>query len=320
MASKASDLKRVHVYGPYSEFLAGFIREKFRDLEFVTCTDRDELEACIGDIEVLLCQRPPKDSLARADKITWIMTIGAGVDTVLPNPGLREECIITNARGVHNPQIPEFVLGMILALGLRLPEHFRSQMESEWQLRMRRIMASQVVGVIGLGTIGREIARMANAIGMRVIGTKNNPEAVPHVEQVYGADELLSVLSESDFVVLIAALTPETRGVIGKAELAAMKPDSFLINVARGAMVVEADLIEALQNGTIAGAALDVFETEPLPPESPLWKMENVIITPHIAGARPDYLQAVSEIFCKNLARYISGEPLFNVVDRDKCY
>jgi len=128
------------------------------------------------------------------------------------------------------------------------------------------------------------------------------------------------MLSESDFVVLIAALTPETRGMIGKAELEAMKSGAYLINVARGAMVVEAELIDALQNGTIAGAALDVFETEPLPSESPLWKMENVIITPHIAGARPDYLQAASEIFCRNLTHFISGEPLFNAVDRDKCY
>lgn len=320
MASKAIDLKKVHVYGPFSEIFAGFIQEKFPALEVVTCTDREALEAGVGDIEVLLCQRPPKDTLARADRIKWIMTIGAGVDTVLPNPGLREECIITNARGVHIPQIPEFVLGMILALGLRLPEHFRNQAESNWQLRMRRIMKGQVVGVVGLGTIGREIARMVNAVGMRVIGTKKNPEPVPHVEKVHGPDELHSMLSESDFVVLIAALTPETRGMIGKAELEAMKSGAYLINVARGAMVVEADLIDALRNGTIAGAALDVFETEPLPSESPLWKMENVIITPHIAGARPDYLQAASEIFCRNLTRFISGEPLFNVVDRDKCY
>lgn len=320
MASKGSSLKRVHVYGPFAEFLVGFIQEKFPDLEFVTCTDRDELEACVGDVEALLCQRPPKKLLARAEKIKWIMTIGAGVDTVLPNPDLREECIITNARGVHIPQIPEFVLGMILALGLRLPEHFRNQANSAWQMRMRRIMANQTVGVVGLGTIGREIARMANSIGMRVIGTKKNPEPVPHVEKVYGPDELHGMLSEADFVVLIAALTPETRGMIGKPELEAMKPDAYLINVARGAMVVEADLIEALRKGTIAGAALDVFETEPLPPENPLWKMENVIITPHIAGARPDYLHAVSEIFCRNLTRYLSGEPMFNVVDRNKCY
>jgi phosphoglycerate dehydrogenase-like enzyme len=161
---------------------------------------------------------------------------------------------------------------------------------------------------------------MANAIGMRVIGTKNNPEPVPHVEEVYGTNELHVVLSEADFVVLIAALTPETRGMIGKAELEAMKSTACLINVARGAMVVETDLIEALQNKTIAGAALDVFEKEPLPPESPLWKMENVIITPHIAGARPDYLQAVAKLFCKNLNHYLLGEPLFNIVDREKCY
>ena len=320
MASIGSDLKQVHVYGPWAETLAGFIRDKFSDLEFVTCTDKDELEACASDVEVLLCMRPPKETLAGADKIKWLMTIGAGVDTVLPNPHLREECIITNARGVHIPQIPEFVLGMILALGLRLPEHFRSQAESSWQMRMRRIIADQVVGIVGLGTIGREIARLADAIGLRVIGIKKNPEPVPYVEKVYETDELHTMLSKADFVVLIAALTPETTGMIGKAELAAMKPEAYLINVARGAMAVETDLIEALQNGTIAGAALDVFETEPLPPESPLWKMENVIITPHIAGARPDYLNAVSELFCRNLENYLSGEPLFNVVDRDTCY
>lgn len=320
MTPKPEEPKAIHVYGPFADLLADNIHERFPKMELVTCADKSELEQCVNDVEILFCMRPPKDTLARASNIKWIMTIGAGVDTVLPNPGLREECIITNARGIHSRQISEFVLGMILALAIRLPEHIRNQAEAAWRLSSRMIVADKTVAVIGLGTIGKEIANKASAIGMRVIGTKKNPEPVPNVEKVYAAEDLHQALGEADFVVLIAALTPETAAMIGRKELEAMKPDAYLINVARGAMVIEEDLIEALQNQTIAGAALDVFATEPLPPESPLWKLENVIITPHIAGVRPDYLAAASQLFCDNLERYLVGEPLLNLVDREKGY
>jgi phosphoglycerate dehydrogenase-like enzyme len=318
--AESKNPQKVHVYAPFADLLADYICRQFPELEIVTCANKDELERNVNDIEVLLCQRPPKDVLANAHKIRWIMTVGAGVDTVLPNPELRKDCVITNARGIHAPQISEFVLGMVLALALRLPEHLRNQAEAVWQLRPHMIVAGRTIAVIGLGSIGKEIARKANAIGMRVIGIKRNPAEVSHVEKTYGPKDLHRVLGEADFVVLIAALTPETNGLIGKKELQAMKPEAFLINVARGAMVVEKELIEALQNKTIAGAALDVFETEPLPPESPLWKMNNVIITPHTAGMRADYLEAVSNLFCENLRRHLAGQPLFNLVDRERGY
>ena len=174
--------------------------------------------------------------------------------------------------------------------------------------------------LIGLGSIGKAIAAKAAALGLKVVGVRKHPAPVEHVDHVYGPDELHEALAVADFVTLIVALTPETTGMFGRAELEAMKPDAFLINVARGQVVVENELVEALRSGTIAGAALDVFEVEPLPPESPLWQMENVIITPHNAGARPDYIEAVTKLFNDNLAHYLAGEPLFNLVDREDCY
>jgi phosphoglycerate dehydrogenase-like enzyme len=320
MISGKKETKRIHIYSPFADALASHIQKRFPDLEMVSCWGKDELEKLIGEVEVLLCFRPPSDVLAQAPRIDWIMTVGAGVDSVLPNPGLRRECVITNARGIHAGQISEYVMGMMLALALKLPEHIRNQRNSVWQLRPHIIVGGKTVAVIGLGSIGKEIARKANALGLRVIGVKKHPAPVEYVERVYGTDDLHRVLNEADFVVLIVPFTPQTHGLIGKAELEAMKPDAFLVNVARGSVVIENDLVEALRNGTIAGAALDVFEKEPLPPESPLWEMENVLITPHNSGMRPDYFEAVSKLFCDNLERYLSGQMMFNVVDREECY
>jgi len=320
MPSGRQELKKVHIYGPFADALADNIRKRYPNLEIVSCWGDDQLQEQLDELEVLLCFRPSKEVLAQAPRISWIMTMGAGVDSVLPNPGLREECVITNARGIHATQISEHTMGVTLALALRLPEHIRNQVQSAWQLRPHMIVEGKTMAVIGLGSIGKEIARKASALGLRVIGVRKQPAPVEHVEHVYGPDELCEALEDADFVVLIVALTPGTRGLIGKEEFEAMKPGAFLINVARGPVVVEHDLVEALQNQVIAGAALDVFEKEPLPPESPLWNMDNVLITPHNAGIRPDYIYAVANLFCDNLERYRSGQPLFNVVNREECY
>lgn len=320
MTSSRKELSKIHIYAPFADALAGYVREAFPQLEIVTCWGKDELEDVAEEMEVLLCFRSPKDVLAKAPKINWIMTVGAGVDSVLPNPGLRIECSITNARGIHAVQIAEYVAGTMFAMTLRLPEHVRNQSEASWQMRPHTIAEGKTMAVIGLGCIGKAIAGKAAALGLKVVGVRKHPAPVEHVDHVYGPDELHEALGVADFVTLIVALTPETRGMFGKAELEAMKPEAFLINVARGPVVVESELVEALRNGTIAGAALDVFEVEPLPSESPLWQMENVLITPHNAGARPDYLQAVTKLFTDNLAHYIAGEPLFNLVNREECY
>ena len=320
MQSGQEELKSIHIYSPFADALADNIRKRFPDLEIVSCWGDDPLQEQLDELEVLFCFRPSKEVLAQAPRISWIMTVGAGVDSVLPNPGLREECVITNARGIHAAQISEYTMGVMLALALKLPEHMRNQVQSAWQLRPHMIVEGKTMAVIGLGSIGKEIARKASALGLRVIGVRKHPVPVEHVEHVYGPDELHEALEDADFVVLIVALTPETRGLMGKAEFEAMKPGAFLINVARGPVVVEYDLVKALQNQVIAGAALDVFEKEPLPPESPLWDMDNVLITPHNAGIRPDYIYAVANLFCDNLERYRAGQPLFNVVNREECY
>ncbi len=319
MTSK-KETRKIHIYGPFAETLVGFIQDRFPSLEIVPLTNERELREHLDEIEVLLSFRPPKDALAQAPRISWIMTMGAGVDTVLPNPGLRKECIITNARGIHAIQISEYVMGAILALALRLPEHIRNQSGSTWQLRPHTIINGKTMAVLGLGSIGKEIAKKARGLDLRVIGLRKHPTPVENVETVYGPEQLHDVLSQADFVVLIVPLTPHTKGLIGKAELQAMKPSAFLVNAARGEVVVEAELVKALQEGTIAAAALDVFEQEPLPPESPLWKMDNVIITPHNAGMRRDYFEAVSELFSLNLENYLSGKPMFNIVNREEGY
>ncbi len=174
---------------------------------------------------------------------------------------------------------------------------------------------------MGLGAIGAKTAEKARGLGMRVLGLRRNPaKSCAYVERMYGPDGLGELLAQSDWVVLAAALTPETKHLIGEKELRRMKPSAYLINIARGSVIDEAMLVRALQEEWIAGAGLDVFEREPLPSDSPLWDMRNVVITPHFAGMTPHYSDRVIEIFCDNLQRYRSGEPLRNVVDKELAY
>jgi phosphoglycerate dehydrogenase-like enzyme len=172
--------------------------------------------------------------------------------------------------------------------------------------------------VVGLGDIGRTIARAARAVGMRVLGVSRRARPVPGVERVYRPRDLRRTLSAADWVVLTVPLTPATRGLLGAPELAAMKPSAWLLNIARGAIVDEAALLDALQRRTIAGAVLDVFSTEPLPPPHPVWDLDNVIVTPHISG--PSTPEEIAPVFADNLARYLAGRPLRHVVDRRRAY
>jgi phosphoglycerate dehydrogenase-like enzyme len=199
----------------------------------------------------------------------------------------------------------------------------RAQLKHEWSRFAPRELSGKTVGIVGLGHIGAEVGRLAKAFGCRVIATKRSTtesHRALFADEIMPAAELHRLLGESDFVVLSMPLTPETRGMIGEAELRAMKPSAVLINIARGPVTVEAALVRALQESWIAGAALDVFDEEPLPPESPFWDMDNVIVTPHISGGTEIYNQRAVEIFAANLKRYLAGEPLENVVDPARGY
>ncbi len=258
--------------------------------------------------------------LTRIPGLRWIHTISAGVDHLL-FPELRDsDAILTNASGVFNIPIAETVMAYILAVVKRLPEFWARQREHRWEKLPLRELRGLTVGVIGLGDIGTEVARLCRAFGMRVLGLRRRPAPSDIADEVMPPDRLHDLIARSAFVVIAVPLTAETRGMIGRAELAAMKPDAWLINISRGAIVDEEALMEALREGRIGGACLDVFAQEPLPPDSPLWDLPNVIITPHNSWSSPHIEEREIDLFLENLRRYVAGEPLLNVVDKQAGY
>jgi phosphoglycerate dehydrogenase-like enzyme len=213
---------------------------------------------------------------------------------------------------------------MMIMLAKGWPGLVRAQARREWTRFWPRVLAGQTVGIVGLGSIGRAVARLAKAFDMRVLGVRRSGAPLEcadyEVDGIFGPLDLLNVLAESDYVVLALPLTEETHHLIGELALRAMKPSAYRIHVSRGAVIDEAALVRALKEGEVAGAGLDVFESEPLPPESELWGMDNVIISPHIAGGTPRYMELAVDLFCENLRRYLAGEPLRNVVDTKRGY
>lgn len=274
-----------------------------------------------------------------APDLRWVQGHFAGVESFLAHP-LLSKVTLTTSSGIHATPIAEYVMLMCLAFGHRLPNMLQHQQRSEWpehrwQLFVSRELRAATLGVVGYGSIGREVARLAKAFGMRVLATKRNvqqaddrgwqiPEVgdptAAQVDRLYAPEALHSMLAECDYVAVTVPLTPETRHLIGVHELKSMKSDAVLINIARGGVIDEAALIEALRSNTIGGAALDVFEQEPLPADSPLWKLPNVILSPHVSGFTPHYDERAMTLFAENLRRYVSGEPLLNVVDLSKGY
>jgi phosphoglycerate dehydrogenase-like enzyme len=240
---------------------------------------------------------------------------------------LARDVTITNARGMHAQTIAEHVVALTLSLFRHLPAAVRAQHERRWiqndlTLASVRLLAGSTVGVVGLGAIGTAVAKAMSALGARVEAIRRRTDQPPPegVEAVHAPAALHAHLPGWDVVVIAAPHTAETEGLIGRRELALMKRDAVLINVARGQLLDEEALADALRGGTIGGAALDVFDHEPLEPASPLWGLPNLLITPHIAGNRPDYWQVATDLFIDNLRRYRAGEPLINVVDKTAGY
>lgn len=247
--------------------------------------------------------------------IEWIHSIQAGVDR-FPFDDLEAGGVaLTNSTGIHGDTVGETALGYMLSFARGLYVYRDRQREAEWSRQPYDVpfsLGDASACVVGLGTLGRGIATRANALGMDVVGVKRTPTPVDGVETVYPSVELDTAIADAKFVVLAVPLTDRTEGLIGEAELSAMRSDAVVVNVARGPVVEEAALIEALDADAIGGAALDVFETEPLPPESPLWRMENVLLTPHIAAATGAYYRRIAALVRENARRYAEGETLTN--------
>jgi phosphoglycerate dehydrogenase-like enzyme len=303
------------------------LRAAFPDLEFVHVRTHDELVRAIGAAEVAFAGEMPPDALAAAPALRWIHSPAAGVGGMLHPALVNGPVVVTNSRGLHAASIAEHVIGVSLALLRRLPLVVSRQTERRWaQAELAdagiRLLQGLRMGIVGAGAIGSAVARLASAFGMEVIASRRRVEAgAPEgVRAVLPPERLHDLLSASDIVVLAAPQTRQTWSLIGRAELDAMKPDSILVNVSRGKLVDERALIDALSSRSIGGAALDVFAREPLDPQSPLWRLPNVLITPHVSGMRPDYWDAAIAIFEDNLRRYRTGEPLQNIVDKTAGY
>jgi phosphoglycerate dehydrogenase-like enzyme len=277
----------------------------------------EKLDEILSEVEIIFGSIP-ENVIARSPKLKWIQSPLAGTEQFLNPEVIASSVMVTKAR-IHEHQITEAVFNMILMLARHSLEYFRFQQQHKRVKVFPVILHSRTLGIIGLGNVGKSIARLAKAFGMRVIASKNHVEGkYTNVDMILPPSGLHQLLREADFVVLIVPLTQETKDLIGEEELKLMKPGAFLINVARGGILDEDALIRALKEHRIAGAALDVLATDPLPlpPDSPLWDLDNVIITPHMAGQRLDYAELLTDQFCRNLRRYLKGKELLNVVDK----
>ncbi|GAB3715004.1 D-2-hydroxyacid dehydrogenase [Amycolatopsis oliviviridis] len=256
-----------------------------------------------------------------ADRLRWLHIASAGVDPVL-FPELQEsDVVLTNSRGVFDGAIAEYVLGVVLAFAKDFVRSWELQRQKHWKHRESERISGRRVLVVGTGPIGRSIARTLRAAGMSVAGVGRRPrDGDPDFGEVYSSSDLAHRLPEADYVVAVAPLTEQTKGMFDAGAFAAMKPGARFVNVGRGELVVTPDLVDALWDGHLGGAALDVFDTEPLPPESPLWTMENVLISPHMSGDFIGWRNTLVEVFADNFRRWRAGEPLRNVVDKQLGY
>ena len=292
--------------------------------QVVIAHQREEIEKCLDQIEIA-AGGFPTEWIPRAPNLRWLQTWGAGADWLLEHPHLAElDFILTNASGVHAIPISEHIFAFLLGFARRLPHSIRAQEKHVWQKTNRADLfelADKTMLLIGVGAIGKRTAQIAAAMGMRVWGVRRNPaQSEAGIERMVGPDSWVDLLPEADFVVLTMPLTADTRHMVNAAAFARMKPSAYLINIGRGGTIDEPAMIEALRTGRIAGAGLDVFATEPLPPDSPLWDMENVIISAHYSGITNEYDQRAMLIFLDNLQRYRSGKTLINIVDKQLGY
>lgn len=284
---------------------------------------KEHLREIIPDADILVCFSVEKDAFLSAKKLKWIHVAYVGVNTFLFPELLKSKVLLTSSRGIHGDTVSDHVMAMILAFAKGLVPGWSCKRRRKWcQLEIMRERfepQEKLLGIVGYGTIGESLARKAKAFGMKVMATKNRVkrgEKLKNVDRLLPKDRFHDFLCDADFVVLAVPLTKETHHMIGKEELACMKESAILINVARGGVVDEKALVDALAKKKIAGAGLDVFEEEPLSPKSKLWDLDNVILTPHIAGSRRDYYKKVGEIFRINLNRYLSGKQLLNLFDK----
>jgi D-2-hydroxyacid dehydrogenase (NADP+) len=300
-----------------------FFREKFPELKVTIVTHHTQIEPHIGSANVLMSFGKPlgpnADKLvAMAPQLKWIQSLGTGVDNLADLPSLRRDVIVTSMHGIHGAIMSEAALTMMLALSRDLPRLIRNQEQRIWERWPARLLDKKTVGIFGIGAISKALAPRCRALGMRVVGITSSPREVEGFDKIFTREQLLQAVREIDYLVLLIPYSAETHHIVGADVLAGMKPDSYLINLARGGIVDEMALVSALNSNKLAGAALDVFSIEPLPKDHPLWTATNVLITPHVGGYGDTYDDEALTIIEANMRCFLAGDTatMINIVAR----
>jgi D-2-hydroxyacid dehydrogenase (NADP+) len=294
------------------------LQARFPELAINVVDHHSKVGPHIAGADALLTFTPMMSGrvLEQAARLKWIQTLGTGVDNLIDQPSLGKDVVVTNIRGIHGPPVSEAALAAMLALARDLPRAVRAQDERQWRRFPAQLLHNKTVGIFGVGVIAEALAPKCKAFGMRVIGVSSVPRELAGFDRIHAREELLNVVGDFDFFVLLTPLTAATRNSVDARMLAAMKPTAFLINLARGGVVDEPALVEALKTGRIGGAALDVFSQEPLPADHPFWAMQNVIITTHQGGFCDVYVDYALPTVEANMRCFLAGDigGMINVV------
>jgi phosphoglycerate dehydrogenase-like enzyme len=292
--------------------------ERFPQLTINVVGHHNDVGPYITDTDILLCFSPPMaDHVVRdAPRLKWIQALGTGVDNIIDLPSLGKEVLVTNVRGIHGAPVSEATIAYMLSLARDLPRASVAHDKGQWERWPAALLAGKTVGILGVGLIAEYLAPICKALHMIVIGISGSPREAKGFDRMAHRDDFVKVVPELDFLVALAPLTAETRGIVGAKVFAAMKPTAYLVNVARGGVVDEPALIAALEAGKIAGAALDVFAQEPLPASSPLWRTKNVAIFSHLGGYSQGYEDRAMPTIAGNMAKFLSGDlkSMINIV------
>jgi len=292
------------------------------DVDFVPVYSRDELLKEARDAHIVMgVAAELRDILGVCERLMWVQVGGAGVEWALFPEMVKSDVVLTNARGIFSEPIADHVFALLLGLTRGLPRALANQRAHVWESFGAHELSGKVMGIVGPGGIGAAVARRAAGFGMRVVAVRKRADVpLEHADNVWGREGLGTLLKMSDAVAICAPLTKETRGMIGWKELALMKETAYLINVGRGKIVDEEALLEFLKGKKIAGAGLDVFGTRRPPQDSELWDLDNVIVTPHMAGNSPEVFERRTELYCENVRRFVAGEQMLNVVNKEAGY
>jgi phosphoglycerate dehydrogenase-like enzyme len=307
---------RLLIYHEDAQTYREILEKRLPRLKIRSATRPGKAEGFVEEAEIILSWQIPDDLLKKARGLRWFASMAAGNEHLVKNPNLPRSVILTKAT-VYGEMMAEYVFAYLLHFGRNVSKHLEDQKKKIWDRERPERLKGKVVGIIGLGSVGQEIAKRATQLGMRVVGFKRMPERMKNVDQVYGPRDLKKMIPLVDYLIVAVPLTPGTFHLLGDEELNLIKERATLFNIGRGKTIDEMALTRVLKSGKIR-AVLDVFEKEPLPPESELWNLENVIITPHVSGI--NIPEDICEEFVRNYGRWVKGKPLIGLVDRKKGY